>query len=34
MVPPPVYIGFAVFCVVLNIVNGLLIATITHRWNC
>ena len=30
----PVYIALALFCVVLNIVNGMLIATITHRWNC
>jgi len=27
-------IGAAVFCIVLNIVNGLLIGTVADRWNC
>ena len=31
---PYVMIGAAVFCIVLNIVNGLLIGTVADRWNC
>ena len=31
---PYVAAGFLAFCVVLNLVNGLLIATISGGWGC
>ena len=31
---PYVMLGAACFCIVLNLVNGLLIGTISGKWNC
>ena len=31
---PYVMGGAACFCIVLNLINGLLLGTISDRWNC
>lgn len=31
---PYVIGGAVIFCIVLNLVNGLLIGTVSDRWNC